>query len=139
MNLRVYTLTVSLVVTIGLLLSVAPALRSVLEYRTVDMPAELASADTFFLAKGREQNERAEWLSQVTKIQAELRGGPDWRWRNQSEQKWQAMYSDAKGQYIQTARSKAFRGLATYGALCLLCIGLLITHLRWARRLAKAD
>lgn len=135
MNLRIYTLAVSVVATIGLLLSVELALRSALEYRTVDMPAELASADTFFVAKGKSHSEQAEWTLQ--------RRFPDMpapiSWQQESDRRWRAMYDDAKGQYIQTSRSKALRGLLTYGTLCLLCAGLLVVHLRWARRLSKTD
>lgn len=138
MNLRIYTLAVSLVATIGLLLSVAPALRSALEYRSVDMPAELASADTFFVAKKRAQSEQAEWRLQRGSAIAERMPPPSW-WQEGSDRRWQVMYDDAKGHYIQSARSKAFRGIVSYGLVCLLCAALLVIHLRWARRLSKTD
>lgn len=48
---------------------------------------------------------------------------------------WKAMYEAGKVQHYQAVKSKAGRNLVAYGMLCALCVGLLITHLRWARRL----
>jgi hypothetical protein len=139
MNLRIYALSVSLAAVIGLLLAIGPTIKSALEYRSpesVAPPAELASADTFFVAKGKDKSDEEEWRSAVGPQLAALQPMPSSS-KRESDERWHAMYDAAKAQHIQTVRSKAANNLIVYGTLCVLCIGLLAVHLRWARTLVE--
>ena len=135
MNLRTYTLFVSVAAIIGLLLSIVPLLRSFMEYRSpnsVAVPAQLASRDVFFLAKKKDKIDAAAIKEHFHKES----NVPRW-WLEQNEASWQAMYDDATAQHIKTVRSQAVRNLVAYGALSTLCIGLLMIHLPWSRRLER--
>lgn len=125
MNLRTYALSVSLAAIIGLLATIAPLLRSVLEYRSpdsVDPQAELTSLEAFVSAK-----EKDEW-----KVSLMFRDRDNWNAR--FGERWRVMYDAAKMQQIQAVRSRARNNLLAYGTLCALCAGLPASHLLWARR-----
>jgi hypothetical protein len=134
MNLRTYTLAVSLAAIIGLLVTIAPLIRDVLEYRSpapqVVEPHELNSLEAFVIAK--EKNQR------IVQAMIEDRG----EWNATWGQQWQTMYEAARAQHlenvrqqVESIRTKAAHNIAAYGTLCGLCILLLPTHLLWVRRL----
>jgi len=136
MNLKTYTLSVSLAAVIGLLLTSAPFVRSVLEYRapepvkTTSERTELSSLDNFILANITGQ-EKQRFL-------AIGREGVDGR------VDWQTMYDAAQAQQAEAVRGliesvhrKAGQNVIAYGTLCALSVLLLITHLLWAKRLAS--
>lgn len=133
MNLRTYTLSVSLAAIVGLLLTVVPLIRNALEYRSpspeLTEPHELSSLEAFVVAKGRNANEVSLMLTN--------RNG----WYGRFGNEWQAIYDAAKAQHadavrqqVESKRQRAVSNLAAYGTLCALCVLLLITHLLWARR-----
>jgi hypothetical protein len=133
MNLRTYTLSVSLAAIIGLLLSVVPLVRNALEYRSPSPgftePRELSSLEAYVVA-----NEKNEWI--IRKMNADHNG-----WNQVWGQQWKAMYDAAKTQHtdatrqqVESIRRKAVSNLAAYGTLCGLCLVLLVMHLLWARR-----
>jgi len=139
MNLRTYTLSVSLAAIVGLLLSVVPLMRSIFEYRSpspeITEPHELASLEAFVAAKSRNANE-------VTLMLMNRNG---WYGRYGGDQ-WQAMYDAAKAQHAEAVRQqveaisqRAASNLAAYGTLCGLSVVLLITHLLWARRVLSKE
>lgn len=126
MNLKAYTLSVSLAATIGLLLAVVPLVRNTLEYRqpwtAISEPQELGSLQAFATAKAK---------------------GAEARRALRYPEEWQEVYDTAKAQYaenarlqIESARQSAARNIVAYGSLTGLCVVLLITHLLWARRVS---
>jgi hypothetical protein len=103
MSLKTYTLLVSLAAVIGLLVTIAPLLRSALEYKSpesVEPRTELASLEAFVLARntgGMEDVLKARHLaatSGTSLIET---------WDRAT---WQAMYDAAKTQHIQGTRSR---------------------------------
>jgi hypothetical protein len=131
MNLKNYALSVSLAAIIGLLLVVAPLVRSALEYRSpelVEPRPELASLDVFILA--RDPHRSTEDVVTARRY-AQLYVVNFWD-RNE----WQAMYLAEKSQHVESVKHKALVGVIAYGSVCGLCIVLLITHLIWSRRTA---
>lgn len=136
MNLKTYTLSVSIAAIIGLLVTAAPLVRNVLEYRSPSPQTterhELGSVEAFVMAN--EKNQR------VVQLMIENRG----EWNAEWGQQWQAMYETAKAQHLEnlrqqaeSIRNKAAHNIAAYGTLSGLCIVLLLTHLLWARRLRE--
>jgi hypothetical protein len=127
MNLRTYTLSVSLAAIAGLLLSVVPLVRSALEFRSpspeITEPRELSSLEAYVVA-----NEKAEWV--IRKMSTDHN-----EWSQGWGQQWQAMYDAAKAQHTEAIRRKAIGNLVAYGTLCGLCLVILITHLLWTRRI----
>lgn len=133
MNLRTYTLSVSLAAIVGLLLSVMPLVRSVLEYRSpssvLKAPAELSSLEVFVVGKSRNPGE-------VNYMLRDREG-----WYESFGKQWQALYDEAKAHHTeavrkqtQAIRQKAMGNLVAYGILCGVCVLLMITHLLWMRR-----
>ncbi|MFY9555475.1 MAG: hypothetical protein WAV47_12255 [Blastocatellia bacterium] len=137
MSKKTYTLVVSLASVLGLLITIAPLIRSVLEYRSpqfVEPNAELASLEIFILAKGKLGISQEMWAG---KQQSERSGLYMLKFWERGE--WEAMYEAAKTQHIQAVRSKALHDLTAYASLCALCVVLSIAHLLWARRLSAPN
>lgn len=135
MDLRTYALAVSFASIIGLLLTIAPLARNALEYRSpqlVDLKPELASLETFVLAKGKLGLSQEMWAS---KQQAEKSGLYTIKFWERDE--WQAMYDAERNQHLHAVRSEASRNLVAYGLLAFLCLGLVLVHVGWARRLSR--
>jgi hypothetical protein len=90
MNLRTYTLSVSLAAIAGLLLSAVPLVRGALEYRSpsprLNEPRELSSLEAYVIA-----NDKNDWsVRNLTENRS--------KWNQVWGQQWQATYDAAKAQ-----------------------------------------
>lgn len=146
MSLRTYTLLAALAAIIGLLVAIVPLLRSALEYRSpeiVEPQPELASLEAFVAAKSKNALAALTALRnrdrhEVDAKEHNLKVSPEKFFGLDDEaDQWDAMYAAAKTQHIEGVRSKALRDSIAFGGLCLVSVIVLITHLTWARRLAK--
>jgi len=137
MTLKTYALAVSLASTVGLLTSIVPLARAALEYRmpgSIDPKPELASLETFVIARGKMGVTEDMWDTKELFERSKLYTVRFW-----DRDEWQVMYDATKNQQARAARLKATRDLVAYGILVVLCVGLAIIHVGWARRIASKE